>query len=115
MIGRDANVVVDNGVKVTYYRPGASRAYGRSASFLVDDASAPIVWEPEFSLGQLYNKNLFYLGYVPEVVEFCAAVIQNVPPAKGTLADSLEIMRLFEAYQRVPAGTVVNLPLSKES
>ncbi|HZC25610.1 MAG TPA: Gfo/Idh/MocA family oxidoreductase [Actinopolymorphaceae bacterium] len=111
VIGHDASVVVDNGVRVTYYRPGAQRAYGRSASFLVDDDVAPVVWEPEFSLGQLYNKNLFYLGYVPEVVEFCAAVLEERPPRKGTLTDSLAIMQLFEAYQRVPPGTVATLPL----
>lgn len=115
VIGRDANVVVDNGVRVTYYRPGGHRAYGRSASFLVDSESAPLVWEPEFSLGQLYNKNLFYLGYVPEVVAFCESVSRNSPPAKGTLDDSLQIMRLFEAYQQVPAGTVAELPLEKEN
>jgi predicted dehydrogenase len=111
VIGRDASVVVDNGVRVTYYRPGAHRAYGRSASFVVDDDVAPVVWEPEFSLGQLYNKNLFYLGYVPEIVEFCTAVQEGRSPRKGTLTDSLAIMRLFEAYQQVPAGTVATLPL----
>lgn len=102
VIGRDANVVVENGVRVTYYRPGVRRAYGRTASYLVDDAVAPLVWEPEFSLGQLYNKNLFYLGYVPEVMHFCTAVLAGEPPRKGTLDDALAIMRLFEAYQRVP-------------
>ena len=111
VVGRDANIVVDNGVRVTYYRPGAHRDYGRSASFLVDDAVAPLVWEPEFSLGQLYNKNLFYLGYVQEVVHFCTSVQSGEPPAKGTLDDALAIMHVFEAYQRTPAGTTVTLPL----
>jgi predicted dehydrogenase len=111
VIGQDANVVVHNTVRVSYYRPGVPRIYGRTASFVVDDEIAPLVWEPEFSLGQLYNKNLFYLGYVPEVVMFCESVLTATPPSKGTLDDALAIMRLFEAYQHTPAGEVVTLPL----
>lgn len=104
VIGRGGNVVIDNGVHVTYYRAGASLPYGRSPSFLVDDDVAPLRWEPEFSLGQLYNKNLFYLGYVPEVLHFCDSVTNDRPPEKGTLSDSLEIMKLYELYRDLPAG-----------
>lgn len=112
VVGCGANVVVDNGVRVTYYRPGAHREYGRSASFLVDDDVAPLIWEPEFSLGQLYNKNLFYLGYVQEVLHFCTSVRSGVAPTKGTLDDALAIMHLFEAYQQTPAGATVSLPFT---
>ncbi len=109
--GAGANVVVDNGVRLSYYRPGARLAYGRAPSYVVDEQVAPLVWEPEFSLGQLYNKNLFYLGYVPEILHFCDSVLQERPPQKGTLDDSLAIMRLFEAYRDVPPGAVADLPL----
>jgi len=112
VVGRGANLVIDNGVRLSYYRPGARRRYGRSPSFIVDDDVAPLVWEPEFSLGQLYNKNLFYLGYVPEVTHFCESVLAQTPPEKGTLGDALAIMQLFEAYQKVPPGEVVELPLN---
>lgn len=112
VLGRGANVVIENGVRLTYYRPGAKLPYGRSASFVVPDEVAPLRWEPEFSLGQLYNKNLFYLGYVPEIVHFCESVLNKTPPEKGTLDDSLAIMRLFEAYQQTPSGTTVELPVS---
>lgn len=112
VLGRGANVVIENGVRLTYYRPGARLPYGRAGSFVVPDDVAPLHWEPEFSLGQLYNKNLFYLGYVPEIQHFCDSVLTKTPPEKGTLADSLAIMRLFEAYQRVPSGTTVELPLA---
>jgi len=109
VIGRDANVVIDNGVTLTYYRPGARLAYGRSGSYVVADDVAPLVWQPEFSLGQLYNKNLFLLGYVPEIMHFCESVQAGRPPTKGTLDDSLEIMRIFEAYQHNPAGSSIVL------
>jgi predicted dehydrogenase len=94
-----SNVIVDNGVKVTYYRNANRPAYGRSASYMVPDENAPLHWEPEFSLGQLYNKNIFMMGYVPEVLHFCESILEGKPPVKGTLEASLEIAKLFEAYR----------------
>ncbi|WP_222429942.1 Gfo/Idh/MocA family protein [Paenibacillus cremeus] len=105
VVGNGANVVVENGVKLTYYRNANRPAYGRSASYLVDDEVAPLHWEPEYSLGQLYNKNIFYLGYVPEVLHFCESILAGQPPQKGTLEESLEIAKLFEAYRTTPEGT----------
>ena len=112
VVGEHANIVVENGVKVTYYRPASRPAYGRAASFLVDNEVAPLYWEPEFSLGQLYNKNIFYLGYVEEVLHFCESVLAGEPPRKGTLEQSLEIAKLFEAYCSTEAGvrTYINIP-----
>jgi predicted dehydrogenase len=112
VVGEHANVVVDNGVKVTYYRPAQRPAYGRSSSYLVDNDSAPLYWEPEFSLGQLYNKNIFYLGYVQEVLHFCDSVLGETPPSRGTLQQSLEIVKLFEAYCTTGPGVekVINQP-----
>jgi predicted dehydrogenase len=109
IIGDGANVVVENGVKVTYYRKAKRPAYGRSASYMVENENAPLHWEPEFSLGQLYNKNIFYLGYVPEVLHFCESVLTGTPPLKGTLNESLEIFKLFEAYRNTPENTVAVL------
>lgn len=109
VIGDRANAVVENGVRLTYYRRAALPAYGRAASFIQGDHEAPIVWEPECSLGQLYNNNLFTLGYVPEILHFCDSVLAGTPPVKGTLQDAAQIMALFEAFQRTPAGVTVSL------
>ncbi|MCC2685971.1 MAG: gfo/Idh/MocA family oxidoreductase [Paenibacillaceae bacterium] len=109
VIGEGANVVVDNGVKLTYYRKTKRPSYGRSSSFLVDNEAAPLYWEPEFSLGQLYNKNIFYLGYVPEVLHFCESILSGKPPVKGTLTESMEILKLFEAYRNTPESTITVL------
>lgn len=109
VVGQGANLVIENGVRLTYYRPGGRLPYGRTGSFLVDEEHAPLTWQPEFSLGQLYNKNLFYLGYVPEVVHFCECVLAGRPPEKGTLQDCMAIMRLFEAYRFTEPGTAVDL------
>lgn len=110
VVGSGANVVVDNGVKLTYYRPGARSegGYGGSPSYIGPDESAPIYWEPEFSLGQLYNKGLFMLGYYGEVKYFADCVRTNTPPAKCGLEDTLEITRVFEALMQ-PAGRLVDL------
>jgi hypothetical protein len=71
----------------------------------VSNETAPLVWEPEFSLGQLYNKNIFYLGYVQEVLHFCESVLRQQPPTKGTLEASREIAKLFEALCTTEPGT----------
>jgi predicted dehydrogenase len=109
IVGRGANVVVDNGVKLTYYRRSRYPEYGRADSWLTDEEHAPLHWEPEFSLGQLYNNNLFTLGYAQEVRHFCEAVLGGTAPQKGTLDEVLEIMKLFEAYRTTDAGKTVVL------
>lgn len=110
VVGNGANVVVDNGVRLTYYRPGGrgEGGYGRATDFMGDDSHAPIVWEPEWSLGQLYNKQLFLLGYAFEVTEFAECVLEGRRPERGNLESARELMKLFEAFQR-PAGEVIEI------
>ena len=110
VVGHGANVVVDNGVRLTYYRPGArgDGGYGRAPSFIGDDAGAPLVWEPEFSLGQLYNKGLFLLGYAQEVIYFCECVLAGCRPEIAGTDYALATMKLYEAYSN-PERTVVSL------
>lgn len=115
VIGEGTNVVIDNGVKLVYYRRTSRPTYGRTSSFLVEDEAAPLYWEPEFSLGQLYNKNIFYLGYVPEVLHFCQSVLSGTAPTKGTLEESLEIVKLFEMYRTTPPNTVATINQPTES
>ncbi|MBI2298198.1 MAG: Gfo/Idh/MocA family oxidoreductase [Armatimonadetes bacterium] len=108
VVGRGANAVIDNGATLTVYRRGARGAYGRADSYLVPDDQAPLRFEPEFSLGQLYNKGLFLLGYVPEVRYFCQCVKEGRPPAMAGLDDVLEIWKLYGAFRRSP-GTLIRV------
>ena len=110
VVGKGASVVVDNNVRVTYYRPGPGPegGYGRADSVFGPDESAPLVWEPEFSLGQLYNKGLFLLGYAPEMRYFCDCVLGGRAPERGSLQDAHEMLRVFEAYRR-PDGERVRI------
>lgn len=111
VIGQGATVVVENGVRLTYYRAGSRGpgGYGRAATYIGADDDAPITWEPEFSLGQLYNKNLFTLGYVPEVCYFCECVLAGRRPTYANLDDTLAMMRWYEVY-RQPAGALIEIP-----
>jgi predicted dehydrogenase len=99
-VGRGANVVVENGCRLTYYRPGGrgEGGYGRSESFIGPDEAAPITWEPEFSLGQLYNHGLFLLGYAPEIRYFAGCVLDGRRLDLGGLDAALEITALYEAF-----------------
>jgi predicted dehydrogenase len=103
VIGDDHhNVVVDNGMRLIYYKgQKGSGVYGKASTFIGDDpAEGPVIWEPEHSLGQLYNKNLFLQGMVQSVNQFCEAVIQNKKIEKSTLADAVHLTRIFEAYKQ---------------
>jgi predicted dehydrogenase len=110
VVGRGANVVIDNGIKLTYYRPGrrGPGGYGGSPNYIGPDEGAPIHWEPEFSLGQLYNKGLFMLGYYGEVAYFVERVRLNQPPEKCGLADALEVTKLYEAFLQ-PEGREIEV------
>lgn len=108
IVGKGSNAVLDNGINLTWYRPGSRGPYGRAASFVREDAMAPLTWEPEFSLGNLANNSLFLLGYAQEVDAFCRAVRAGVQPPKANLDDAIAILRLYEAYRK-PLGQPIDL------
>ena len=109
---RGMHIVVDNNLRVTYHRgppyePGTG--YGTAPSYYSGSPEqVSAVWEPEFSLGQLYNKGLFLLGYYGEVNEFARAILEKRPLAKGTLEQAWQVTRIFEAFAEGP-GKVVRL------
>jgi predicted dehydrogenase len=98
---RDRHVVVDNNISVRYQKNPENLAYGASPSYFSGE-SAGTVWEPEFSLGQLYNKGIFLLGYYNEVNEFANAVLENRPVGRGGLDDAMTVTRIFEAFAKGP-------------
>lgn len=97
-----AHITVENNTTVTLHRGGA-RGYGNVPSFYEGEPQeTSAVWQPEFSLGQLYNKGLFLLGYYGELEEFAQAVLGGRPPKKATLDDALYTTRIFEAFAEGP-------------
>ncbi|HUC23695.1 MAG TPA: hypothetical protein VMA73_13380, partial [Streptosporangiaceae bacterium] len=59
--------------------------------------------------------NLFFLGYVPEVLHFCECILAGTLPERGTMLDALHIMNFYETYQRTPAGIAGRIPSVDES
>ncbi len=100
------HVLVENNIRVRLHRnpPRESDAgYGAAPTYFTGapgDATAS--WEPEFSLGQLYNKGLFLLGYYNEVNEFARAILERRPLRKGTLEQAWQVTRVFEGFARGP-------------
>jgi predicted dehydrogenase len=106
------HIVVDNNVRVMYHRdppyePGTG--YGTAPNYYTGvpgDTTAS--WEPEFSLGQLYNKGLFLLGYYGEVNEFARSILAKRPVAKAHLEHAWQATHIFEAFAQGP-GEVIRL------
>ncbi len=110
IVGEGANVEVENNLRVTFYRAGRPRGgYGRSPSWYDIEGEAPLFFEPEFSLGNLHNKGLFLLGYAPEIIAFCQAVLENQAPSKGNLSDALALLQIYEAYQGGREGEPIRI------
>ena len=96
------HITVDNNVRVSYHRD-AVRGYGNVPDYYTDTpGQTTAYWEPEFSLGQLYNKGLFLLGYYYEVNEFALSILEGRPPALGTLEQAWQATRIFEAFAQGP-------------
>jgi predicted dehydrogenase len=105
------HVLVDNNIRVTHVRNFSnSLGYGRAPSFYATaEGQNSSSWEPEFSLGQLYNKGLFLLGYAGEVNEFARSILEKRPPAKCHLGHARQITQLFTAFAEGP-GKLIDLP-----
>ena len=78
--------MVENNIRVSLHRDPrrSGRATARRPTIYTGapgDATAS--WEPEFSLGQLYNKGLFLLGYYGEVNEFARAILEKRAAREG--------------------------------
>jgi predicted dehydrogenase len=96
VVGEGANLVIENAIRLIYYRKGSVGPYGRTVSFFGDNDSAPLVWEPEMSLGQLYNSNNFIQGYAPSMSAFAEAALGGAPLTRGTLEDAVEVLKVYE-------------------
>lgn len=97
VVGRGAEIVIDNAVRITYYRRASPGPYGRTIDMLTPINTAPVVWTPEFTLGQLYNNHNFIQGYGQSIAHFLDAVITRRPVTIGSLEDALEILKVHEA------------------
>ena len=103
---RGLDVVVDNNIRV-HYRRTPVRGYGDVPSYFGGEpGETSASWEPEFSLGQLYNKGLFLLGYYNEIAEFATAVLEDRALENGTLEQAWQVTAVFEAFAQGPGETI---------
>lgn len=98
IVGEHSNVTLNNNIEITYYPPTKRLPYGRTKSFIPSSGHGAEHFVPEFSLGQIYNKGLFLLGYVGEIEEFVNAVHENRKPKHAGLPDALAVMQLYDGF-----------------
>ncbi|HRR81319.1 MAG TPA: Gfo/Idh/MocA family oxidoreductase [Planctomycetota bacterium] len=105
-----SHVVVENNLRIRLHRSPpyeTGTGYGSAPNYYTGaPGQATASWEPEFSLGQLYNKGLFLLGYYGEVNEFARAILEGRPPAKGTLRQAWQVTRIFEGFAAGPGKPI---------
>jgi predicted dehydrogenase len=115
--GDGASIIVENGTRVlwcpnplaaAYAGTGKGLHYGRDPDFTGEATDGYVVWEPEWSLGQLYNKGIFLLGYYNELAHFLDAVAGRRAVEIGDLDAAEEGIRIFQAFAR-EAGERVEL------
>jgi len=101
-VGQNSNVIIDNNVRFVWYRPMKWRMepYHESSFILDEDSVAPIYWEPQFSRNAFHHTAPVLLGYWGEVTYFAHRVLENTPPKKAGLEDSLEFLKFYEAFQK---------------
>ena len=101
---RRKHIVVENNVRVCLHS-GRFTSYGDQPDYFTSEQTSNL-WEPEFSLGQLYNKGLFLLGYYGEVNDFARSILAGRPPGKGTLQHAWQVTRIFEGFCEAEGRTV---------
>ncbi len=100
------HLVVENNIRVSWFK-GPLPPYGGSPNyFLGGPEETTAVWEPEFSLGQLYNKGLFLLGYYGEVNEFARAILDKRTVSKCNLEQAWQVTRILEGFCAGPGKTI---------
>ncbi|MBY0147802.1 Gfo/Idh/MocA family protein [Neobacillus niacini] len=111
IIGNKENVVIDNAIRLAYYRGSkGSGEYGKAPHYIGDNPlEGPVHWEPEFSLGQLYNKNLFLQGMVQSVNHFAHAVLNDRKVERATLSDAVHLTKIFDAYKNNRSGNWITI------
>lgn len=99
---KSCHISIENNIRLSLNHSHPTK-YGKTTSFFeANENQAATVWEPEFSLGNLYNKGLFLLGYYDEINEFALSILENREPANGTLDQAWNITRIFEAFLAGP-------------
>lgn len=99
IIGNGANLIIENGIKLTYYRAAGAAEDAqedRPDSFIVPDEIAPLVWEPDMALGSYASKTMFLQGNVGSILQFTQKILANEPPRYGNISDLMHMIIIYE-------------------
>ncbi|WP_216776645.1 Gfo/Idh/MocA family protein [Metabacillus halosaccharovorans] len=107
IVGLGENLVLDNNIKIKYYKKATIGSYGRTPSFIPEEGCIE-EFTPEFSLGQLYNKGIFLQGYYQELLEFVSCLIENRRPKKAGYTDATSVMEIIDSFS-YPQGQIVEI------
>jgi predicted dehydrogenase len=103
VVGQQANVVLENNTRLTYFRPGhpgiGAFEYGRIGDYISEDDQAPLSWQMDGYSGQPFNMHIFYQGYAHQILYFSECLLRNKPVAVAGLRDAWYITQFFEALQ----------------
>ncbi len=98
IVGTNANIMLDNNISIKYYPPSKRLPYGTTTSFIPNNPNGASFYGPEFSLGQLYNKGSFILGYYHQLKHFVDCVASHKKTEIAGLDDALRVMRLYDSF-----------------
>jgi hypothetical protein len=103
------HLVIDNSIDLHWYRHGGDKPYGRAPDFTCEPEAAALHWQPEFSLGVLYNAQPFLLGYATELNHFCKCILDEKPFDCAGSADMLHLTAVFEAFRDGAPGEWITI------
>lgn len=97
VVGSGENVTMNNNIEITYYKKGKIGPYGSTPSYIPQEGRVEY-YSPEFSLGQVYNKGLFLLGYYNEILYFVDNLRKGTLPQRAGSEDALNVMRYIDSF-----------------
>ena len=113
LIGAGYHICVENNLKVSL-RQNPALGYGNNPDFYRGDiGESSAYWEPEFSLGQMYNKGICLVGYFHELGEFVDAILEERALRHADLDDAIAITAVFEAIVEGGCGRALDVPLER--
>ena len=110
LIGQGYHICVENNLRVSL-RQNPRMGYGDKPNYYHGDlGESSAFWEPEFSLGQMYNKGICLIGYYHELFDFVDAILEQRSLVHADLNDAIAITAVFEAIAHGRCGEHLEVP-----
>jgi len=101
IIGQGSNLIVDNVIKLLYYRKTTSLPIDQ---YIGTNEEAPLVWEPAFSLSTAVRVPVLE-GFVGEIQHFAESILKGESP-RSNIYDGIEALKLVDAMCSKPRETI---------